>query len=79
MKEVDYVKTRPYLTDNEHLMGEIVEIIKEKKLDYVQQKPCLIGYECIVIEEKKAECCGVEDQNALEYEEIELKIELIEK
>ena len=79
VKEVDYVKTRPYLIDDEHLMGEIVEIIKEKKANYVQQKLCLIGYECIVIEEKKTECCGVEDQNALEYVEIEKLMSVIRK
>ena len=79
VKEADYVKTRPYLIDDEHLMGEIVEIIKEKKVDYVQQKPCLIGYECLVIEEKEAECCGVEDQNTLEYEEIEKLMSVIRK
>ena len=28
VKEADYVKTRPYLIDDEHLMGEIVEIKK---------------------------------------------------
>ena len=46
----------------------------------------MICYECIVIEERKAECCGVEDQNALEYEEIKLmsvirkkKTEIIEE
>ena len=33
VKEANYVKTRPYLIDVEHLMGEIVEIIKEKKVD----------------------------------------------
>ena len=31
VKEVDYVKTKPCLIDNEHIEGEIVEIIEEKK------------------------------------------------
>ena len=43
----------------------------------------MIGYECIVIEEKKAECCKVEDQkikqNGLEYEEIEKLMSIIKK
>ena len=58
MKEVDYVKIRPCLIDDEHVEGEIVEIIEEKKADCI--KPCLIDCEYIVIEEKMVECCKVE-------------------
>ena len=39
VKEVDYVKIRPYLIDDEHIEHEIVEIIEEKKDDCL--KPCL--------------------------------------
>ena len=79
VKGADYVITRTFLIDDEYLMYEIVEIIKEKKVDYIKQKPRLIYYECIVIEEKKAEYCGVEEQNALEYEEIKKLMSVIRK
>ena len=54
IEEANYVKTKPYLIDDEQIIGE------EKKID------C----EYIVVEEKKVECCKVEDQNDIEYEEI---------
>ena len=82
MKEVDYVKTRPYLIDDEHIEGEIVEIIEEKKADCL--KSCLIDCEYIVVEEKKVVCCKAEGQkmmkqNGLEYEEIKKLMSVITK
>ena len=59
-EEANYVKTKPYLIDDEQIIGE------EKKTDR----------EYKVVEEKKIECCKVEDQNDIGYEEIiEEKIE----
>ena len=73
-KEVDYAKNRPCLIDCGYMIGEIVEIIKEKKVDY----------EYIVIEGKKVECCKGEYQkmatkNNLEYEEIKKLMLVITK
>ena len=81
MKEVDYVKNKPYLVDDEHTHVEIVEIIEEKKI--VEEKK-VADCEYIVVEEKKAECCKVEvqemmKQNGLEYEEIKKLMSVIIK
>ena len=81
MKEVNYVKNKPYLVDDEHRHVEIVEIIEEKKI--VEEKK-VVDCEYVVVEERKAECCKVEGQkmmkqNGLEYEEIKKLMSLIIK
>ena len=56
VKEVDYVKNKPYLVDDEHRQVEIVEIIEEKKIN---EEKKVDDCEYIVAEEKTAECCKV--------------------
>ena len=58
-------------------MGEIVEIIEEKKADCIKSKSCLIDCEYIVVEEKKVEGQKMMKQNGLEYEEIKTLMSII--
>ena len=51
IEEVNYVKLKPYLIDDEQI---------------------IIDCEYIVVEEKKVECCKVEDQNDIGYEEYKM-------
>ena len=51
IEEANYVKIKPYLINDEQIIGDC---------------------EYIVVGEKKVECCNVEDQNDIGYEEIKM-------
>ena len=59
VQEIDNVKLKPHLIDDEHREVEIVEIFKAKKVE-----------SCKIIKEKKIESCKIVEDKKVEFCEI---------